>query len=123
MNAVLKNVMVPYGTPVVHRVKVRNIGIARPNVARHVALAVAAPFIGLAYVIAFPVVGLAMLAWMGAPGLARWVRRVGGFARNVTLFLAAPFIGLAYAIAFPFVGIVLLARWAVRAAVKGHVTP
>jgi hypothetical protein len=32
---------------------------------RNVALLLAAPFLGLAYVIALPFVGMGMLAWMG----------------------------------------------------------
>lgn len=37
--------------------------------ARNVGLFIAAPFIGLAYILAFPFVGLGMLAWMGVRSL------------------------------------------------------
>ncbi len=76
---------------------------------------IAAPFLGLAFVIVFPFVGLAMLAWMGARALLGRLPRIARFARNVGLFFAAPFIGLAYAIAFPFVGLGLLALHGFRA--------
>lgn len=90
------------------RTAVRNTGKA--------AALVAAPFIGLAFVIGLPVIGLGVLAWLAVraaaarwPGAARIIKRVA-------LFLAAPFIGLAYAFALPFVGIGALAWTAVRAA-------
>lgn len=38
---------------------------------KNVALFIAAPFIGLAYILAFPIVGLAMLVWMGAQALLK----------------------------------------------------
>lgn len=82
-----------------------------PSVIRSFALMLAAPFIGLAFVVAFPFVGLGMLAWMGLRGASArypWLGRMGHFAGNVALFFAAPFIGLAYAVAFPFVGLGLL---------------
>ena len=77
--------------------------------AKAIAVACAAPFIGLAFVVGLPFIGLAALAWM--------VLRIP-FVRNVALFLAAPFIGLAYALAFPFVGVGMLAWIAVRAVFK-----
>lgn len=65
----------------------------------------AAPFIGLAFVVALPFAGLAYIACLAMKGLlasrlAFWRR-----LRNVILFFTAPFIGLAYAVALPFVGI------------------
>jgi len=77
----------------------------RANGAKAVALACAAPFIGLAFVVGLPFFGLGYLVWT--------VARLR-FVKNVLLFLAAPFIGLAYALAFPFVGIALLAWTALR---------
>jgi hypothetical protein len=66
---------------------------------------VAAPFIGLAFVVVLPFAGLAYVAWLAMKGLlvsrlAFWRR-----LRNVILFFTAPFIGLVYAVALPFVGI------------------
>lgn len=75
------------------------------NGAKAVALACAAPFIGLAFVVGLPFFGLGYLVWT--------VARLR-FVKNVLLFIAAPFIGLAYALAFPFVGIALLAWTALR---------
>jgi CheY-like chemotaxis protein len=83
------------------------------------ALLLAAPFAGLAYVILFPIAGLATLVgvtlWEGAKRVAERVSHVGTFARNVGLFIAAPFIGLAYAIALPFVGVGMLVWLGARA--------
>jgi CheY-like chemotaxis protein len=80
------------------------------------ALTVAAPFIGLAYVVAFPVIGLAMLVWLGVQAFARRAPRVARFMRNLGLLFAAPFVGLAYAIALPFVGLGMLAWMGTKAA-------
>ena len=66
-------------------------------------LLVAAPFIGLAYVVAFPFVMLGRLAWMAAEPVSKRLRAALPYLKNAGLFFAAPFIGLAYAIAFPFV--------------------
>lgn len=75
------------------------------------ALFVAAPFIGLFYLVVGPLVGLGMLAWMGIKALGEIpaVARIAAFVKNVALFLAAPFIGLLYALLFPFIGIGMLA--------------
>lgn len=59
-------------------------------------LFVAAPFVGLAYVVLFPLIGAGMLAVMGikkvvwSPGISKALK----FSKNVGLFVAAPFIGL-----------------------------
>jgi CheY-like chemotaxis protein len=84
---------------------------------KSIALFVAAPFIGLFYLVVGPIVGLAMLAWMGlkALGEQQAVRRAAVFVKNVALFLAAPFIGLAYALLFPFIGLGMLAWNGVQA--------
>jgi CheY-like chemotaxis protein len=84
---------------------------------KSIALFVAAPFIGLFYLVVGPIVGLAMLAWMGMKALAgrRAVRKAATFAKNVALFLAAPFIGLVYALLFPFIGLGMLAWNGVKA--------
>jgi hypothetical protein len=72
---------------------------------------VAAPFIGLVYVLAFPIIGLAMLASIGARALPKRVK-------NIALFFMAPFIGLAYAVAFPFIGLAMVVWIGARAMVK-----
>jgi CheY-like chemotaxis protein len=82
-----------------------------PSAVRSLAMAAAAPFLGLALILALPVVGPVLLVWTGLRAAAAkyaWVARAGRFAGNVGLFFAAPFIGLAYVLAFPFVGLGLL---------------
>jgi hypothetical protein len=76
---------------------------------KNVALFLAAPFIGLAYIALTPFVGLGFIAWMAARALLQHraaVRRVG-------LLLAAPFIGLAFIVLMPFAGLVTLAAIAI----------
>lgn len=80
------------------------------------ATALAAPFIGLAFVIALPLAGLAALAWIGGRALMR--NPAARYVKDVLLFAAAPFIGLAYAAAFPFVGLGALAWYGARAAAR-----
>ncbi|HEY7740437.1 MAG TPA: response regulator [Steroidobacteraceae bacterium] len=84
------------------------------------ALFLAAPFIGLFYLVVGPLVGLAVLAWMGARAIAgnRIARKVGGFLKDVGLFIAAPFIGLLYAMLFPFIGLGMLAWTGMRTLVN-----
>jgi len=93
-----------------------------PNTAwlalKTVGLMLAAPFIGLAYIIALPFLGLGALLWLGASAMAKRWKKGLVFAKNVALFLAAPFIGLFYALAFPFIGLGMLAWMGVRALVK-----
>jgi hypothetical protein len=92
--------------PVIHYEALEGKARTAFEVAKAIGTAVAAPFVGLAFVVGFPLIGLAVLAWM--------VLRIP-FVKNVALFVAAPFVGLAYALAFPFVGVGLLAWVAVRA--------
>ena len=77
--------------------------------ARHAAMFVAAPIIGLAFVIALPLIGLAMLAWLA-------VRTLPARAKDIALFAAAPFIGLAYIATFPVIGFGALVWAGVKAA-------
>ena len=90
------------------------------NYAENAALAVAAPFIGLAFVVGLPVIGLVALAWMGAKAFVAAYPRAARTLRNIALFAAAPFIGLAYAVALPFVGIAALGWMGGRAVLKGN---
>jgi CheY-like chemotaxis protein len=87
---------------------------------KNVALFIAAPFVGLAYLIAFPFIGVGMLAWMGGRALMKYgaVRNTGVILRNVGLFAAAPFIGLVYVLALPIVGLAMLAWIGGRALFK-----
>lgn len=95
---------------------VENAARNTARVAGKAALFVAAPFIGLGFVVALPVIGVATLAWIALRALlARW-KGVARFLKHVGLFAAAPFIGLAYALALPFVGFGALVWLALRRA-------
>ena len=86
----------------------------RTPATRNLALGLAAPFIGLGFVVIAPFAGLAALAWLAARALAGRYPAALRAARNVALFVAAPFIGLAYAALFPVVGIGALAWVALK---------
>ena len=90
------------------------------SVLKNIALFIAAPFVGLAYLLAFPFVGLGMIAWMGAQAVARrnLAKKIGVIAKNVSLLIVSPFLGLAYVLLFPFIGLALLAWMGARALVK-----
>ena len=91
-------------------------GVAQ--VAKNIALFLAAPFVGLAYILTFPIVGLGMLAWMAiqaqkkkseeAAKLRPAAPAKSSLAKSTALFLAAPFIGLAYVIVGPILGLGML---------------
>ncbi len=86
-------------------------GIAKT--AKNVALFLAAPFIGLAYLLALPVVGFALLAWVAAKAVMTNAK-----ARPVALALVAPFIGLAFVTVGPIVGLGALACFGGRALLR-----
>lgn len=90
------------------------------TVARNIALFIAAPFIGLAYMIAFPFVGIGMVALMGGRALMknRVARKIAVGVKNVGMIAAAPVVGLAYIIALPFIGLGMLAWAGARALLK-----
>ena len=88
------------------------------GVLKIVGIGLAAPFVGLAYVIAFPMIGLAMLLWNGVNAVAKRAGRIARFVKDVALFVAAPFVGLAYTIALPFVGLGMLTWWGAKALFK-----
>jgi CheY-like chemotaxis protein len=72
--------------------------------AKNIALFLAAPFIGLAYLLAFPIVGLGMLAWIAGKAVMKNDR-----ARPIACLIAAPFITLAFVTIGPVVGLGALA--------------
>lgn len=87
-----------------------------------VGMFLAAPFIGLAFVIALPIIGIYHLAKLAFEAYAGKVPAMNGklktavrLVRNIGLFFAAPFIALAYVIAMPFVGLYMIARLAMEA--------
>jgi len=87
---------------------------------KNIALFVAAPFIGLAYILAFPFVGMGMLAVLAVKAAAKHqtARSIGLFAKNTGLFILGPFVGLAYVLLFPFIGVAVLAWVGGRALLK-----
>jgi len=91
---------------------------------KNVALFLAAPFIGLAYILAFPIVGLGMLAWMAIQAQQKKseetakappVPAKSSVLKSTALFLAAPFIGLAYVVVGPILGLGMLLWFGVQA--------
>lgn len=86
--------------------------------AKNVALFLAAPFVGLVYILTFPIVGLGMLAWTAIQAQKKKAEELAKLQpaapakpsalRNTALFIAAPFIGLAYIVIGPIVGLGLL---------------
>ena len=98
-------------------------GIAR--FVKNVALFLAAPFVGLAYILTFPIVGLGMLAWMGIQAQKKKSAEAARMqpaapakpsaVKSAALMLAAPFIGLAYVVVGPILGLGLLLWFAFRA--------
>jgi CheY-like chemotaxis protein len=92
------------------------VAARRESRLKNIALFLAAPFVGLAYILAFPIVGLAMLAWTGAKAAARnpTLNRIG----RVGLFVVSPLIGLAYVLLLPVVGLAMLVWMGVGALIK-----
>jgi len=87
----------------------------RWSIVKNVALFLAAPFIGLAYVIAMPFVGAGMLAWEGGKALANKFPML----KHAAMAVAAPFIGLAFILVAPLVGIGALG-WHGTKALRKH---
>jgi len=71
---------------------------------KNVALFLAAPFVGLAYIMAFPLVGLCMIAWLAGKALL-----ANKTARPIVLAVAAPFATIAFVTVGPVVGLGALA--------------
>ena len=86
--------------------------------AKNVALFLAAPFVGLAYILAFPIVGLGMLAFTAiqaqkkkseeAAKLQPAAPAKSSALKTTIMFIAAPLIGLAFVVAGPIIGLGLL---------------
>ena len=92
---------------------------------KNVALFLAAPFVGLDYILAFPIVGLGLLAWMAIQAQKKKSEEAAKLQpvaparpsalKSAALLLAAPFIGLAYIIVGPIVGLGMLLWFGFRA--------
>ena len=86
---------------------------------KNIALFLAAPFVGLAYVVAMPFAAAAMIAWFGAKALAKKASALPANVKKVGLLAASPFLGLAFILALPLVGIGALGYFAIKARRKG----
>lgn len=94
------------------------------RVVKNIALFLAAPFIGLAYILTFPIVGLGMLAWMAIQAQRKKSEEAAklqaepvksSMLKSTALFLAAPFIGLAFVVIGPIVGLGMLLWFGLQA--------
>jgi len=99
------------------------------SMVKTIGMLLAAPFIGLAYVIALPVIGIYHLAKLALEAYAKRVPAINGkpkkamvMAKNIGLFFAAPFVALFYVIALPFVGFFMISRLAMEAHRKSACT-
>ena len=105
----------PTAAPAAEAVVAPTPEIATPgNKLKNIALFLAAPFIGLAYVIAMPFVGAGMLAWTGGKALFNKFPMV----KHAVMTVAAPFIGLAFILVAPIVGIGALGWYGTKALLK-----
>jgi len=93
---------------------------------KNVALFLAAPFIGLAYILAFPIVGLGMLAWMAIQAQQKKAQEAAtpqrpaapaksSALKTAVMFVAAPLIGLAFVVAGPILGLGMLLWFGIQA--------
>ena len=80
---------------------------------KNIALFLAAPFVGLAYIMAFPLIGLCMVAWLAAKALL-----ANKTTRPIVLAIAAPFATIAFVTVGPVVGLGALAWIGGRALLK-----
>lgn len=82
---------------------------------KRVALFLASPVVGLAYIAAMPVVAAALLAWLGAKALAA---RTPASVKKAGLILASPLLGLGFIVALPLAGVTALGYYAFKAGEK-----
>jgi CheY-like chemotaxis protein len=85
---------------------------------KNVALFLAAPFVGLAYILTFPIVGLGMLAWTAIQAQKKKAEEAAELQpaapakpsalKTMAMMIAAPLIGLAFVVAGPIIGLGLL---------------
>lgn len=84
------------------------------NTAKNIALFLASPIIGLAYVVAMPFVASAMLAYLAGKAVFNKFPMV----KHAAMMVAAPFIGLAFVLAAPLVGLGALGYYGTKALAK-----
>ena len=102
---------------------------AAPNRAvrfiKNIALFLAAPFVGLAYILTFPIVGLGMLAWTAmqaqkkkseaAAALQPAAPAKPSAVKTIAMIIVAPLIGLAFVVVGPIAGLGLLLWFGLQA--------
>lgn len=77
---------------------------AKGSRAKNVLLFLAAPFIGLAYLLAFPIVGMGLVAWIAGKAIMK-----NDKLRPIAMVIAAPIITVAFVTLGPIVGLGALA--------------
>jgi len=116
--AVSKNTWEPTLYTIVRRNRSENKEAAEPksaaSTAKNIALFLASPIIGLAYVVAMPFVAAAMLAYFAGKAVFNKFPMV----KHAAMMVAAPFIGLAFILAAPLVGLGALGYMATKAMTK-----
>ena len=87
---------------------------------KNIALFLASPLFGLAYIVAFPIFASFMLAGIALTAARKygWLGKAGRIAKHAAMLVAAPFVTLAFVVAFPIIGLVMLAWIGGGAAVK-----
>jgi len=92
---------------------------------KNIALFLAAPFVGLAYILTFPIVGLGMLAWTAmqaqkkkseaAAALQPAAPAKPSAVKTIAMIIVAPLIGLAFVVVGPIAGLGLLLWFGLQA--------
>lgn len=113
-----KNTWEPVLYKIVRRARDEHAEAAAPSSvatkAKNIALFLASPFIGLAYVAAMPFVAAGMLAYFAAKAVFAKFPLV----KHVSMMVAAPFMGLAMIVVAPIVGAGALGYYGSKALFK-----
>ena len=117
-SAVAKKTWEPVLYTIVHRPRTENAksveAKSAASTAKNIALFLASPFIGLAYVAAMPLVALGALAYIAGKALFNKYP----VAKHVAMLVAAPLIGLVMVLVAPIVGIGALGYYGTKALAK-----
>lgn len=82
---------------------------------KRIALFLASPFVGLAYIAAMPFVATVVLLWFAAKALAA---KTPASVKKAGMIVVAPFLGLGFIVALPLAGITALGYYALKAGEK-----
>lgn len=85
--------------------------VEKMSAAKRIALFLAAPFVGLAYIAAMPFVAVAMLVWFAVKALAA---KTPAELKKVAMIVVGPLLGLGFIVALPAVGITALGYYALK---------